>query len=382
VSAPDPGFGVYVHWPFCEAICPYCDFNVHTTTSIDETTWRDALIGEISHYGAETRGRTVTSLYFGGGTPSLMQPATIDAIIDAVQTQWAVAADMEITLEVNPTSGEQTKLKDFQRAGVNRVSIGIQSFDDNALKFLGRTHRGSDARHVLEMARKIFPRSTFDLIYALPDQTVDAWEVTLSDALSFAQGHISLYQLTIESGTPFSKQGQKPADEDVAADMFEVTQDVLSKAGMPAYEISNHAVPGEESRHNLTCWRGGDYLGVGPGAHGRLTLGGDTFGTHQIHNPSRWLDIVKTQGHGTAKRRPISSDDRAKELVMMGLRLKEGIDRDRFRRVAGVDLETTLDDDGLKQLIEGGLIQSRDRRLFATASGQQRLNAVLAKLLN
>jgi len=378
----DPGFGVYVHWPFCEAICPYCDFNVHSNTTIDEAAWRDALINEIAHYAAETRGRTVTSLYFGGGTPSLMEPTTIGAIVETVQKQWSVAANIEITLEVNPTSGEQNKLKDFQLAGINRVSIGIQSFDDHALKFLGRTHTGADARLVLETATNIFPRSTFDLIYALPEQTVDAWGATLSDALAIAQGHLSLYQLTIESGTPFSKQGQKTADHDIAADMFEVTQTILADAGMPAYEISNHAVPGDESRHNLTCWRGGDYLGVGPGAHGRLTLDGEAFGTHQIHNPGRWFEITQNQGHGTAKRRPISAEDRAKELVMMGLRLKEGIDQDRFQRVAGVALDTVLDDEGLNHLVDGGLVQFSDRRIFATASGQQRLNAVLAKLLN
>lgn len=382
MSDIDPGFGVYVHWPFCDAICPYCDFNVHLNASIDEGAWRDALINELAHYGAETHGRTVTSLYFGGGTPSLMQPETIAALVDALQNHWSVSENLEITLEVNPTSGERARLRDFQHAGVNRVSVGIQSLDDNALKFLGRTHKGVDARRTLEAASSIFSRTTFDLIYALPEQSLNEWTQALLGALAFAQGHVSLYQLTIESGTPFSKQGQQPADENVAADMFEATQDILANAGWPAYEISNHAQPGDESRHNLTCWRGGDYLGIGPGAHGRLTLEGAVFGTHQIHNPKRWLEMAQTNGHGTAKRRLISSNDRARELIMMGLRLKDGVDRDRFKRVSAQELETVLDAKALKQLIDGGLIQSSDKALKATAEGQQRLNAVLAKLLN
>ncbi len=382
MSDQSPGFGVYVHWPFCETICPYCDFNVHLNASIDQAVWREALINELAHYGAETSGRTVTSLYFGGGTPSLMPPETIAALIEALQKHWSVDEDLEITLEVNPTSGERARLHDFQRAGINRVSVGIQSLDDAALKFLGRTHNGADAQSALETAANIFPRTTFDLIYALPGQSLEEWCKALSTALEYAQGHVSLYQLTIESGTPFSKQGQKPADEDVAADMFEATQSILAKAGLPAYEISNHAQPGDESRHNLTCWRGGDYLGVGPGAHGRLTLEGDVFGTHQIHNPKRWLEMAQTNGHGTAKRRPISPTDRARELVMMGLRLREGINRDRFKFTSDQDLETVLDAQALKQLVNGGLIQSDHKTIRATAEGQQRLNAVLAKLLN
>lgn len=382
MSNQSPGFGVYVHWPFCETICPYCDFNVHLSTSVDQAVWREALVNELAHYGAETSGRTVTSLYFGGGTPSLMPPETIAALIEALQNHWSVAEDLEITIEVNPTSGERDRLHDFKRAGINRVSVGIQSLDDDALKFLGRTHSGEDARSTLETAASIFPRTTFDLIYALPGQSLEEWTQALSDVLAYTQGHVSLYQLTIESGTPFSKQGQTPADEDIAADMFEVTQNILAKAGLPAYEISNHARPGDESHHNLTCWRGGDYLGIGPGAHGRLTLEGNVFGTHQIHNPTRWLEMAQTNGHGTAKRRPISPNDRARELVMMGLRLQEGIDRKRFKLASAQELDTVLDVNALKQLVEGGLVQSSDKTIRATAEGQQRLNAVLAKLLN
>ncbi len=382
MNEQNPGFGVYVHWPFCETICPYCDFNVHTSDAIDEPIWRDALISELAHYGAETPGREVTSLYFGGGTPSLMKPDTIAAIIDILPAHWSVADNIEITLEVNPTSGERARLKDFHHAGVNRISVGVQSLNSVALGFLGRTHDPVDAIRTLESVSQIFSRTTFDLMYALPMQTLKGWEQELSDALSYAEGHISLYQLTIESGTPFSKQGLQPCDEDLAADMFEATQRILADAGYPAYEISNHARPGDESRHNLTCWLGGDYLGVGPGAHGRLRLGGECFGTHQIHNPKRWLELALTNGHGTAKRRNISQDDRARELVMMGLRLHQGIDRARFHQIAGKPLEAVIDPTSYEPLLDAGLIEMNAQCMRATQNGRQRLNAVLARVLN
>jgi putative oxygen-independent coproporphyrinogen III oxidase len=382
VSEIDPGFGVYVHWPFCQTICPYCDFNVHTETEIDEAHWRQALRDELAHYAAETTGRTVTSLYFGGGTPSLMSPETIAALIDDVRRHWTVRDDIEITLETNPTSSERERLHEFRAAGVNRVSVGVQSLDDTALAFLGRQHSADDAIRTLEAAQAIFPRTTFDLIYARPAQTLDAWRSELHQALSITSDHISLYQLTIEPGTPFARSGLQPADEDAAADMFEATQETLNATSLPCYEISNHARPGNESRHNLTCWRGGDYLGIGPGAHGRLTLNDGFFGTHQIHNPKRWLQLTQAKGNGTAKRRALSAEDRARELVMMGLRLVEGIDKARFRKITGLPVEQIIDTQARDRLIDGNLLLEDDARIRASADGRQKLNALLASLLN
>lgn len=381
MSASDPGFGIYVHWPFCRRICPYCDFNVHTETAIDAEAWRGALLSELAHYAAELPERTVTSLYFGGGTPSLMAPGTVAAVIDTIARHWAIAADIEITLETNPTSSERARLADFRTAGINRLSVGVQSFDDNALAFLGRDHTGADSIRTMEDARANFDRVTFDLIYARPDQALTGWYAELNQAVEYATGHLSLYQLTIESGTPFFREGVAPPDDDIAADMFETTQTVLADAGLPAYEISNHARPGEESRHNLTCWRGGDYLGIGPGAHGRLTTGDAFTATHQVHNPARWLELVRENGHGTAKRRSLTPGDRGRELLMMGLRLVEGVDPARFSRITGLPLDDLVDADARARLTAGGLIERDMTTLRATAAGRQRLNAVLAALL-
>lgn len=377
----DPGFGVYVHWPFCEAVCPYCDFNVRRNEGVDDAVWHNALLADLAHYAAGTAGRTVTSLYFGGGTPSLMAPATVAALIDGVRALWPTSADMEITLETNPTSGERTRLAEFRAAGVNRISIGVQSLDDEALAFLGRTHTAHDALAVLDEAAALFDRYTFDLIYARPGQSVADWRQELGEALGHAGGHVSLYQLTIESGTAFHRAGIAPADEDAAADMFEITQDVLAAAGRPAYEISNHARPGEESRHNLTCWRGGDYLGAGPGAHGRLTIDGRTYGTHQIHNPARWLEKTQKDGHGTAKQRLLKPADRTRELLMMGLRLAEGVDLRTVSRLTGLPVAEVIDAAAKARLIDGGMMLEDTARLGASALGRQRLNAVLASLL-
>ncbi|MBO6518778.1 MAG: coproporphyrinogen III oxidase [Rhodospirillales bacterium] len=381
MATDDPGFGVYVHWPFCERICPYCDFNVHTAREINEAAWHDALIAELAHYAADLPDRTVTSIYFGGGTPSLMPPETIRTLIDSVASHWSTADDPEITLETNPTSSERARLEEFKAAGINRLSIGVQSFDDVALAFLGRDHSGADAIRTLEAARATFDRVTFDLIYARPGQSRNDWQRELAQALRYAGGHISLYQLTIESGTPFFREHVEVPDDDITADMFEATQAVLTEAGMPAYEISNHARPGEESRHNLTCWRGGDYLGIGPGAHGRLTVDGAFFGTHQIHNPTRWLKLTRERGHGTAKRRPLTADDRARELIMMGMRLVEGIALDRFTNTSGTEFDAVVDAAALERLVEGGLLERDHGQVRATAAGRQRLNALLTALL-
>lgn len=376
-----PGFGIYVHWPFCQTICPYCDFNVHTAIDIDDAAWRDGLLADMSHFAADTPGRTVTSLYFGGGTPSLMPPKTVGAVIDAIGQHWAVADDIEITLETNPTSSERGRFQAFRAAGVNRLSVGIQSLDDNALSFLGRDHSGTDGLKALADAQRIFDRTTFDMIYALPDQSINHWQRELTSVLDHAGGHMSLYQLTIESGTAFNKTGVVSADPDLAADMYDITQDVMSANGRPAYEVSNHAIPGDESRHNLTGWRGGDYVGIGPGGHGRVSIDGDAFGTHQIHNPSRWLEKVRKDGHGTAKRRPLSPQERARELIMMGLRLSEGIYKQRFVAVTGIDIGDVLDHDAKAQLIAGGFLVESDTHLATSPSGRLLLNGLLDRLI-
>lgn len=376
-----PGFGIYVHWPFCQTICPYCDFNVHTATDIDDAAWRDGLLADLAHFAADTPGRTVTSLYFGGGTPSLIPPKTVGAVIDAIGQHWALADDIEITLETNPTSSERDRFQAFHAAGINRLSVGIQSLNDHALSFLGRDHSGADGLKALEDAQRIFDRTTFDLIYALPDQSVEAWQNELTAVLNHVGGHVSLYQLTIESGTPFNKTGVEGADPDLAADMYDITQDVMTASGYPAYEVSNHAVLGDESRHNLTGWRGGDYIGIGPGAHGRITIDGNAFGTHQIHTPARWLEKVGTDGHGTAKRRALSPPDRARELIMMGLRLSEGIDKQRFATVTGIDIGDVLDQDAKDQLIAGRFLVESDAHLATSSIGRLLLNGLLDRLI-
>ncbi len=377
----DPGFGIYVHWPFCQTICPYCDFNVHSATDIDDAAWRDGLLADLKHYAADTPGRTVTSMYFGGGTPSLMPPKTVGAVIDAIGQHWAIADDIEITLETNPTSAERKSFQAFRAAGVNRLSVGIQSLDDKALKFLGRDHSGGDGLKALADAQRIFDRTTFDLIYALPDQSIDDWQQELTAALGHAGGHVSLYQLTIESGTAFHKADIKGGDPDIAADMYDLTQDIMAEHGRPAYEVSNHAIPGDESRHNLCGWRGGDYVGIGPGGHGRITLDGQAFGTHQIHNPARWLEKVGEDGNGTAKRRALSPDDRARELVMMGLRLSEGINTKRFAEVTGIDVHQVIDADAKAQLIAGQFLSETSTHLIATKAGRLVLNGLLDRLI-
>jgi oxygen-independent coproporphyrinogen-3 oxidase len=383
---PDGGFGVYVHWPYCLAKCPYCDFNSHVAEAVPEARWRAAIVRELGHYYSETRhlGRART-VFFGGGTPSLMPPESAAAIIAAVGNLWGLAPDAEITLEANPTSVEAKKFEGFRDAGVNRVSVGVQALDDGALGFLGRGHSAAEALAALRAAAKVFPRFSFDLIYARPGQTLAAWRRELARALEFARdfggGHLSLYQLTVEPGTGFDRDGVRAADEGAAADMFEATQDMTSAAGLPAYEISNHARPGGECRHNLIYWRGGAYVGVGPGAHGRIMdASGAVLATHQIHDPAGWLAAVEKSGHGTGKRRRLAPERRREELLLAGLRLAEGIDRARFRALTGQDVAAAVDPAALARLEDGGFLELDDRALRATAAGRQRLNAVLAAL--
>jgi oxygen-independent coproporphyrinogen-3 oxidase len=379
------GFGLYVHWPFCKSKCPYCDFNSHVRASLDEARWRRALLAELDHYAAETQGRRLDSVFFGGGTPSLMHPETVAALIERARQHWAFAEDIEITLEANPTSVETRRFRDLAAAGVNRLSIGIQALDDAALKFLGRQHSVAEALAAFETARANFPRFSFDLIYARPGQTPEAWRAELAQALSLAGGHLSLYQLTIEPGTAFegavARGDFAPPDEATQAALYEITQELTREAGLPAYEISNHARAGEESRHNLVYWRYGDYVGVGPGAHGRLTLDGQKWATRQHRAPEAWLDLVERQGHATRRRDAVEAKARLEEMTMMGLRLKEGIARARFREELGREPEALFDEARLERLIEGGFLLLDETRLAATAEGRQRLDALLPALL-
>ncbi len=379
------GFGLYVHWPFCLAKCPYCDFNSHVREGIEQVRWRDALLRELDHFAAETTGRQITSVFFGGGTPSLMAPATVAALLDRVAGHWPVVPEAEVTLEANPTSVEAGRFADFRAAGVNRVSLGVQALDDDALRFLGRRHDAAEALAAVGLAAQTFARFSFDLIYARPGQTPAAWAEELRRALAHAGGHVSAYQLTIEPGTAFHPRHARGdfavPDEDTAAALYETTQDVLEGAGLPAYEVSNHARPGQECRHNLIYWRCDDFAGIGPGAHGRLTLGEARVATRTARAPETWLRRVEQDGHGEEPRETVTRAERVQELLLMGLRLGEGVPWTRLRREAGAAMAGGLDAAALARLIAGGFLQDDGERLRATAAGRQRLNAVLAALL-
>ncbi len=385
MSGEAPAFGIYVHWPFCVAKCPYCDFNSHVRDAIDEAGWRDALLADLSAQAARAQGRTVTSIFFGGGTPSLMAPATVGAVLDRIAATWRLAADIEVTLEANPASAEVARFRDLRAAGVGRVSIGVQSLDDAALRMLGRAHGAAEARRAIAAAAAAFPRYSFDLIYARPGQDEAAWRAELAAALALAGDHLSLYQLTFEPGTRFEQLRQRgdivPLDPDIAGGMYEETQDILAAHGLPAYEVSNHARPGEGSRHNLGYWRYEDYLGVGPGAHGRVTVGGARRATRGERTPERWIERVARQGDGLAEDIEVAPADAAREALVMGLRLAEGIDPARFRRCTGVALDEALDPRGVARAIEGGFVR-RDARggIAATRAGLQVLDAVLAEV--
>lgn len=381
-------FGIYIHWPFCLSKCPYCDFNSHAAARIDQGRWRKALETELAHAAARTQGRTVTSLFFGGGTPSLMDPATAAALIDAAARHWTLAGDVEITLEANPGTVDAARFADFRAAGINRLSLGIQALDDRALRALGRIHDLNDAVRAIELARAIFPRLSFDLIYARPDQDPAGWREELALALALAGEHLSLYQLSLEPGTPFftrHEAGHFPLpDDDRAAALYDLTQEMCAAAGLPAYEVSNHARPGAECRGNLLYWQGGEYAGIGPGAHGRLRTGENPRrieALRQESSPEIWLDLVETRGHGAAEEMPLSPQERIEELVMMGLRLTDGIEKPRFFRQTGRELEQTLDRSALETLSAEGLLECTDRALRVTAKGRLLLNAVTSALL-
>ena len=375
---------VYIHWPFCVSKCPYCDFNSHVRDSVDAARWTKALIADLDHQAALLPDRAVGSIFFGGGTPSLMPPETVAALIERVGRHWPSASDIEITLEANPNSVEAGRFRGFAAAGVNRLSLGVQSLDPTALRFLGRAHDRAEAIAAIELARASFLRFSFDLIYARPGQSLDAWQAELDEALLLAGEHLSLYQLTIEPGTRFATLAARgelvTPDEETAALLYEATQDRLAAAGLPAYEISNHARLGAESRHNLAYWRYRDYVGVGPGAHGRLTLDGVKHATQQHRKPETWLAAVETAGTGLEEMTPIDRGAIFEEMLMMGLRLTEGVERGRLEAVAQADLETVFSAT-LPPLLEGGFLTLDGERLAATSAGRQRLNAVLAALL-
>ncbi|WP_299547945.1 radical SAM family heme chaperone HemW [uncultured Tateyamaria sp.] len=372
------GFGLYVHWPFCAAKCPYCDFNSHVTKTVDHDAWREALVSEVKRVGSLTRGRVLRSVFFGGGTPSLMDPGTTGAILDMAAKTWPLANDLEVTLEANPTSVEAGKFTAFRSAGVNRVSMGIQALNDPDLQALGRLHTAAEGLAAFDIARSVFDRVSFDLMYGRQKQSLTQWESELRAALALGLDHVSLYQLTIEPGTAFGdrykrgKLGGLP-DDDLSADMYAMTQDVCSDFGMPRYEVSNHAKDGAESRHNLIYWRYGDYAGIGPGAHGRLTVQGSRRATEQHRMPGAWLSGSDREHH-----QALSGTDQAVEFLMMGLRLAEGIDLNRYAQLAN----RPLDESRLTELTEMGLIGQQGSVINVTNQGFSLLNGVLRSLLD
>ncbi|HML13615.1 MAG TPA: radical SAM family heme chaperone HemW [Xanthobacteraceae bacterium] len=381
-AGTDAGFGVYVHWPFCLSKCPYCDFNSHVRhAAIDEARFVRAFAAEIAATAARIPGREAVSIFFGGGTPSLMQPSTVGAILDAIARHWSLAPDVEVTLEANPTSVEATRFRGYRAAGVNRVSLGVQALDDAALAALGRLHSAAEALAAVSIARATFPRYSFDLIYARPGQTVAAWRDELARAIAQAGDHLSLYQLTIEPDTPFATlhaAGKLATpDDDTARALYDATQDVCDAHGLPAYEISNHARPGGQCRHNLVYWRYGEYAGIGPGAHGRLDVNGRRYATAAEKNPEQWLALVEARGHGLTVDETLTRTEQADELLLMGLRLAEGIELARYAAVAG----KPLDPSRIADLAQGGLVETtREGRLRVTAAGFPLLDAVVADL--
>jgi oxygen-independent coproporphyrinogen-3 oxidase len=375
------GLALYVHWPFCVSKCPYCDFNSHVRETVDQEQWRSALLKDLAFEAEAAPGRRLGSIFFGGGTPSLMPPETVAAIIEAAERHWGFAPDIEITLEANPSSVEAARFAGLAAAGVNRVSLGLQSLDDDALRFLGRAHDAAEGLAALATAQRVFERVSFDLIYALPGQSEGAWKAELGRALSFGTEHLSLYQLTIEPGTRFAALAAKgelaQTDPDFAATLYELTQAMTEAAGLPAYEISNHARPGAESRHNLAYWRYRSYLGVGPGAHGRR--GGLVTQRHK--KPENWLAALTRNGNGIAEEMPLSAGEKGVEALLMGLRLREGVDLTRIASLAERPVDALVDRRAISRLSGQRLVEERDDRLRATPAGMLLLDAILAELV-
>ena len=381
MSSSEAQFGVYIHWPFCKAKCPYCDFNSHVRHQpVDAMSFARGLVAELKWLAGQTPGRTVTSVFFGGGTPSLMPPAAVGEVLDAVARLWPVAPDCEITLEANPTSIEAENFRGLRSAGVNRVSVGVQALNDADLKALGRQHTAAEALAAFQLAARVFRRVSFDLIYARPGQTLAQWRSELSHALTEQQGHMSLYQLTIEPGTAYFELHARGAlvtpDEDRASDLYDLTQELTEAAGLPAYEVSNHARPGHESRHNLLYWRYGEYAGAGPGAHSRLGLGANRRALIAEKHPETWRGLVTSLGSGVISDIAVTPAEQASEYLLMGLRISEGIDLDRYAALLGCE----IDPDKIAGLASLGLVRRQGNRLGATPAGRKLLNAVIAEL--
>jgi oxygen-independent coproporphyrinogen-3 oxidase len=372
VTAAEGDLALYIHWPFCVSKCPYCDFNSHVRDQVDQAQWREALLADLAYEAGQMPNRKLTSIFFGGGTPSLMPPATVEALLGAAEQHWGFADGIEITLEANPSSVEAARFADLARAGVNRVSLGLQSLDDQALRFLGRAHGVDEGLMALGTAQSVFERVSFDLIYALPGQSAEAWAAELARALSFGTGHLSLYQLTIEPGTRFAALAAKgalvPADPDESATLYELTQDMTGAAGLPAYEISNHARPGEESRHNLAYWRYQAYAGIGPGAHGRR----NGVATQRHKKPENWLNALARNGHGIVEESEIAPREQRVEALLMGLRLAEGI----AYAPEGLDLAA------VDRLAAQGLLERTPARLRTTPRGMLLLDGILARIVS
>lgn len=376
-----PPIALYIHWPFCVSKCPYCDFNSHVRDQVDQAAWRAALLADMAHEAALLPGREVTSIFFGGGTPSLMPPETVAALIEAAGRHWAIAPDVEITLEANPNSVEAARFADLAAAGVNRVSLGLQALDDAALRFLGRAHGVAEGLSALDKAQAAFGRVSFDLIYARPGQSAKAWEAELAHALSFGTDHLSLYQLTIEPGTRFETMVRQhqftPLDADEAAALFELTRAMTAAADMPAYEISNHARAGQQSRHNLTYWRYGDYAGIGPGAHGRRLRAA----TVRHRKPENWMAAVERNGHGMANSEVLNAPTRATEALLMGLRLAEGVSLNRIAALSGVAPDRLVDDEAIARLSRHGLIARDGDHVTVSEAGMLLLDGILAEVV-
>ena len=372
---------LYIHWPFCLAKCPYCDFNSHVRDGVEVELWRDSLLADMRHEAELAGGEALTSIFFGGGTPSLMPPALVEALLREAEDLWGFAPDIEITLEANPSSVEAANFAALASAGINRTSLGLQSLEDEALQFLGRLHDAKEGLAALEVAQRHFSRVSFDLIYALPGLSAAGWQDQLARALALGTGHLSLYQLTIEEGTRFASMVRRgeftPLDDDEAADLFDLTRRMTADAGLPAYEISNHARAGEESRHNLTYWRYQDYTGIGPGAHGRR--GG--MATRRHRKPENWLAAVERNGHGLQEERVLGRNEQASEALLMGLRLREGVDLTDLSARLGVDRSALLDKDKALHLQSLGLLEVADTRVTVTEAGMPLLDALLGELV-
>jgi oxygen-independent coproporphyrinogen-3 oxidase len=385
VTSDQPGFGLYIHWPFCLAKCPYCDFNSHVREQVDQAAWQQALLDELRYWAARAKPQQLTSIFFGGGTPSLMAPQTVEALIAEAHKLWPVADELEITLEANPTSVEAAKLRDFRQAGVNRLSMGIQALRADDLQRLGRQHSVAEALAALEMAATTFGRYSFDLITFREGQTLEGWRGELAEALQFGAQHMSIYHLTIEPGTQFATLHQRgslvlPSDEEGAA-FYDLTQQMMDGAGLPAYEISNHAALGQECRHNLTYWHYGDYVGIGPGAHGRVTdSAGRKLATRTHRAPEEWLQRVQAQGHALTNDDMVPITEQRDEVLLMGLRTREGISRARLRAQFGQDAPALYNAQSLQSLIKHGFITLSDTHLLATPEGRLRLNKLVEML--